>query len=65
VGPRVGLDAVEKRNIPSPCQESHPDHLIIQPVASHSHEENKNMLKGTTSLLMISVLLFLQANCVG
>jgi hypothetical protein len=24
VGPRVSLDAVEKRKIPSPCQESNP-----------------------------------------
>jgi hypothetical protein len=26
VGPRAGLDAVVKRKIPSPCQDSNPDH---------------------------------------
>jgi hypothetical protein len=34
VGPRVGLDMVSKRNIPSPCWELNPDHPIIQPIAS-------------------------------
>jgi hypothetical protein len=31
VGPRAVLDAVVKRKIPSPCQDSNP---IVQPVAS-------------------------------
>jgi hypothetical protein len=33
VGPRVGLDAVVKRKIPSPCRESKPRTPIVQPVA--------------------------------
>jgi hypothetical protein len=33
VGPRAGLDAVEKRKIPSPRQESNPRTPIVQPVA--------------------------------
>jgi len=28
VGPRAGLDAVAKKNNPSPCRESHPDRPI-------------------------------------
>jgi hypothetical protein len=35
VSPRVGLDMVSKRKIPNPRQESNPDHLIVQLVASH------------------------------
>jgi hypothetical protein len=35
VGPRAVLDAVVKRKIPSPHQESNPRILIIQPVAQH------------------------------
>jgi len=34
-GPRVGLDMVSKRKIPSPHWELNPDHLIIQPIVSH------------------------------
>jgi hypothetical protein len=30
---RAGQDSVKKKNS-SPCQESNPDHLIVQPVAS-------------------------------
>jgi hypothetical protein len=33
VGPRAVLDAVVKRKIPSPSQESNPRTLIVQPVA--------------------------------
>jgi len=33
VGPRAILDAVAKRKTPSPCQESNPRTLIVQPVA--------------------------------
>jgi hypothetical protein len=33
VGPRAVLDAVVKRKIPIPCQESNPRNLIIQPIA--------------------------------
>jgi hypothetical protein len=33
VGPRAVLDAVVKRKIPSPCQESNPRTPIVQPVA--------------------------------
>jgi hypothetical protein len=32
VGPRAGLDAVSNRKIPSPRQESNPNHPIVQPV---------------------------------
>jgi hypothetical protein len=32
VGPRAVLDAVVKINIPSPCQESNPIILIVQPI---------------------------------
>jgi len=32
VGPRAGLDAVVKRNVPSPCWDSNPP--IIQPVVA-------------------------------
>jgi hypothetical protein len=35
VGPRASLDMVEKRNIPSPNQESNPQTLTAQPIASH------------------------------
>jgi hypothetical protein len=35
VGPRAVLDVVVKRKIPSPCQESNPITLIIQPIAQH------------------------------
>jgi len=35
VGPRDSLYAVSKRKIPGPCQELNPDHLTIQPLASH------------------------------
>jgi hypothetical protein len=35
VGPRATLDAVVKRKIPSPCQESNPKTPIIHPVAQH------------------------------
>jgi hypothetical protein len=34
VGPTAGLDAVEKRKIPSPCWDSNSRTLIVQPVAS-------------------------------
>jgi hypothetical protein len=34
LGPRAVLDAVVKRKIPSPCQESTPVTLIVHPVAS-------------------------------
>jgi hypothetical protein len=34
VGPKVGLDAVEKRKIPNPRQEWNPLTPIVQPVAS-------------------------------
>jgi hypothetical protein len=34
VCPRAGLEAVVKRKISSPCQDSNPDHLIVRPVAS-------------------------------
>jgi hypothetical protein len=33
MGPRVVLDAVVKRKIPSPRRESNPVTLIVQPVA--------------------------------
>jgi hypothetical protein len=33
LGPRAVLDAVVKRKIPSPCQESKPRTPIVQPVA--------------------------------
>jgi len=33
VGPRAVLDAVVKRKIPSPCQESNTRTLIVQPIA--------------------------------
>jgi len=32
VGPRTGLDMVLKKKIPSPHQESNPDHPVIQPI---------------------------------
>jgi hypothetical protein len=35
VDPKVGLDMLLKRKIASPCQESNPDHPIMQPIASH------------------------------
>jgi hypothetical protein len=35
VGPRAILDAVVKRKIYSPCQESNPRTPIIQPIAQH------------------------------
>jgi hypothetical protein len=34
VGPRASLDMVSKTKIPNPYQESNPDHLNIQPIAS-------------------------------
>jgi hypothetical protein len=34
VDPRAGLDMVSKRKIPSTCQESNPNHPIVQPIAS-------------------------------
>jgi hypothetical protein len=34
-GPRVVLDAVVKRKIPSPHRESNPRAPIVQPVAQH------------------------------
>jgi hypothetical protein len=34
VDPRAVLDAVSKKKIPSPRQQSNPDHPIVQPVAS-------------------------------
>jgi hypothetical protein len=34
VGPRVSLDAVNRRKIPSPSRESNPGTPIVQPVAS-------------------------------
>jgi hypothetical protein len=34
VGPRAGLDTVSKTKIPSPREESNPDHPIVQPVSS-------------------------------
>jgi hypothetical protein len=40
VGPRAGLDAVEKRKIHSPHRESNPRTPIIQPVASRSGKIN-------------------------
>jgi hypothetical protein len=39
VGPRVDLDAVEKRKIPSLCRNSNPRTPIIQPVAQCSTTE--------------------------
>jgi len=33
MGPRTVLNVAAKRKIPSPCQESNPRTLIIQPVA--------------------------------
>jgi hypothetical protein len=33
MGPRAVLDAVVKRKIPSPCRESNPITLIVQPIA--------------------------------
>jgi len=33
VGPRAVVDAVVKREFPSPCWESNPRTLIVQPVA--------------------------------
>jgi hypothetical protein len=33
VGPRAGLDVMEKRKIPCPCLELNPDSSVIQPVA--------------------------------
>jgi hypothetical protein len=38
VGPRAGLDVVEKRNISCPYRESNPDLLVIQPVAWSLHQ---------------------------
>jgi hypothetical protein len=35
VGLKAGLDAVEKRKISCACQESNPNYLAVQPVASH------------------------------
>jgi len=40
VGPRAVLDAVEKRKIPSPCQESNPRTPNVQPVAQRSFEKD-------------------------
>jgi len=37
VGPRAGLDMVSKRKIPSPRQESNPDHAIVQPVSFNAN----------------------------
>jgi hypothetical protein len=34
VGPRAGLDAVSKRNVPTLCRESNPDHPIVQSIVS-------------------------------
>jgi hypothetical protein len=33
VDPRAGLDAVVKRKISCPCQESIPDSLVVHPIA--------------------------------
>jgi hypothetical protein len=44
VGPRVVLDAVVKRKIPSPRWESNPRAPIVQPVASDPYEQNINEL---------------------
>jgi hypothetical protein len=38
VGPRIGLDAVSKRKIPRPRQNSNLDHSIVQPVVSRYKE---------------------------
>jgi hypothetical protein len=35
VGSRAGLDTLSNRKIPIPRRESNPDHLIVQPIASH------------------------------
>jgi hypothetical protein len=33
VGPRAGLDVVEKRKILRPCRDSNPRNPVVQPVA--------------------------------
>jgi hypothetical protein len=38
VGPRIFLETVSNRKIPSPRRESNPDHPIVQPVASRYTE---------------------------
>jgi len=40
VGPRAIMDAVVKRNIPSPLQEPNPRTLIVQPVAQRYTKPN-------------------------
>jgi hypothetical protein len=38
VGPRVILDTVSKRKIPSPCQEFKSKYPIVQPIISHYND---------------------------
>jgi hypothetical protein len=34
MGPRASLQALEKRKISIPCQESNPDYFVVHPVLS-------------------------------
>jgi hypothetical protein len=59
VGPRAGLDAVEKRETSCPCRESNPDSLVVQSVFRSlyrlsypgSEESRKSPSESRSSLL--------------
>jgi hypothetical protein len=50
VGPRVGLDAVVKRKVPSPRRESNPRTPIVQPVG---HTDMVTVLKQILEAVII------------
>jgi hypothetical protein len=45
VNPRAVLDAVVKRKIPSPHQESNPRTPIVQPIAQCKENNKKNSIR--------------------
>jgi hypothetical protein len=58
VGPRTVLDAVLKREIPSPHRESNPRTPIVQPVALNAYNEKSklNVYSGDVNFEMFKYL---------
>jgi hypothetical protein len=65
VGPRIVLDAVVKRKIPSPCRESNPRTPIVQPVAVFGLSNTGIVGSDPNRGMDVSVFFCVVWSCVG